>query len=151
MKSVRNESNLNFAAVELLLKFFKENSQKIEHHLNMGAFASEVHRAVPVSEIRDVLSAELACGTTACMVGWGALIPELAPIDSDYSWTDYANRVYFNNGKSSYGGLCLMDDFDGEVFEFLFGDNHPDNTMAAISRMEHIIEHDDIETYRFGL
>lgn len=111
----------------LLSGFLKENFDKIQRHLDMESF---VEGDRPLSEVN-----EHDCGTTACLIGWGAMsgIPELSG-EGYESWWAYIEGVY---------GLHSRID-NVFLFLFLFDSMWPSDLTQGIARLDYYIEHGEV-------
>lgn len=109
----------------LLNCFLKENFDKVQRYLDMESF---VEGDRPLSEV-----SKHDCGTTACLIGWGALsgIPELSG-EGYESWWAYIGGVY---------GLHPRTD---NVFLFLFDWEWPSDLTQGIARLDYYIEHGEV-------
>lgn len=147
---------INYENLEKLRDFLVLHKHDIEGRLNMDRFASYDLGDVdseedPLCECDEVCIGACEainyddldlldtanfgvhqCGTTACLVGWGAVskVPALMPSDDDVGWGGYINRVYLEQ--------------DYPIYQFLFDPCWPDDLEQGIARIDYVVNHREI-------
>jgi hypothetical protein len=132
-------SNINTANLRILADFLKANFNLVEDHLAMRDFCN--YAATPTQFFRRLEAGQFRmptagsdCGTTMCLAGWAATIPELMNQSSTVgSYSDFVDDVF---SESDY------------VFDYLFASDWEDSLQHGIDRIERLVlavEQDDTE------
>jgi hypothetical protein len=122
-------SNINTANLRILADFLKANTEMVEDHLDMGDFCN--YTLIP-SNFRAALAKgsisldpHSDCGTTMCLAGWAATIPELySQVENTSSYLRFVEGVFSESGR---------------VFDYLFGQFWENSVQYGIQRIERLI------------
>jgi hypothetical protein len=122
-------SYINTANLRILADFLKANTEMVEAHLDMGDFCSYTFSP---SNYRDAvakgsisLDPHSDCGTTMCLAGWAATIPELySQVENTTSYLRFVEGVFSKSAA---------------MFDYLFGQYWENSVQYGIQRIERLI------------
>jgi hypothetical protein len=122
-------SYITTANLRILADFLKANTELVEDHLDMSDFCS--YTCIP-SDYRAALAngcisldPHSDCGTTLCLAGWAATIPELySQVENTTSYRQFVDAVFSKSGP---------------MFDYLFGQFWENSVQYGIQRIERLI------------
>jgi hypothetical protein len=122
-------SYINTANLRILSDFLKANTEMVEDHFDMGEFCNVCNTP---SYFRDAiakgaisLEPHSECGTTMCLAGWAATIPELySQVENTTSYLRFVEGAFSKSGP---------------MFDYLFGQYWENSVQYGIQRIERLI------------
>jgi hypothetical protein len=122
-------SNINTANLRILADFLKANTEMVEAHFDMNEFCNVCNTP---SSFKDAiakgaisLEPHSECGTTMCLAGWAATIPELySQVENTTSYLRFVEGAFSKSGP---------------MFDYLFGQNWENSVQYGIQRIERLI------------
>jgi hypothetical protein len=122
-------SNINTANLRILADFLKANTEMVEAHFDMNEFCNACNTP---SYFKDAiakgaisLDPHSDCGTTMCLAGWAATIPELySQVENTTSYLRFVEGAFSKSGA---------------MFDYLFGQNWENSVQYGIQRIDRLI------------
>jgi hypothetical protein len=122
--------SINTANLRILVDFLKANTELVEDHFDMGDFCN--YAATPTQFFRRLEAGQFRmptagsdCGTTMCLAGWAATIPELySQVKASTTYLQFVDEVFSESGP---------------VFDYLFGQFWENSVQYGIQRIERLI------------
>lgn len=135
MSSIPVREIINADNLKILLQFLKDNYDTVERHLDMESFCSISTDPQRVAEKIDRWTGDTDCGTTLCLAGWTAAIPEFYKEALRFRhYPEWIDKVY---SSASF------------VFNYLFDADWDNCLDEGINRIERLIRAVDEEDVRF--
>jgi hypothetical protein len=135
MSSIPVREIINADNLKILLQFLKDNYDMVERQLDMESFCSISANPQRVAEKIDQWAGDTPCGTTLCLAGWTAAIPEFHK--ETLRFRDYSRLIDEVYSKENF------------VFSYLFNSDWDNCLDDGISRIERLIRAVDEEDERF--
>jgi hypothetical protein len=122
-------SYINTANLRILADFLKANTELVEDHFDMRDFCN--FSRTPAQFRENLANGTINldphsdCGTTMCLAGWAATIPELySQVKASTSYLRFVDEVFSESGH---------------VFDYLFSQDWENSVQYGIQRIERLI------------